>query len=189
MTKRILAVLAIAAATGLACDPYGSDLNGGTPAIQQVVTPDPANAALGAPPNTATAPATPGGPWTLTGVDASANYLVFVILNKLMDGATVQQSTASCVPANNWLTVAESKPAAPCANVGETPTWYACYDPASPDGTKQGASIVIYRSCVPDSTGWGDAEPLTAGTTYTFSGSIKDKQGNALEIPVSLTTN
>lgn len=184
MNKRILAVLAFAAVTGLACDPYGSDLNGGTPQIIGIVTPDPVN---GGEPPAATPPATAGAAWTFTDLDAKNNFLVFVLLNKLMDGATVQQAPGSCVPANAWLTTTQSNPAAACPNAGETATWYSCYDPNSPD-PKQGATIVLYRTCTPDSGQWADAEPLTAGTTYTFRGSIKDKQGNVLEIPVDITT-
>lgn len=191
MNKRILTILAIAAAAAnMACDPYGSDKNGGTPAIIGVVMADADPDTTGPP--TGVAPTATVADWTFApgAVDGSANFILFVLLNKLMDGKTVETTPGEdCTPAGAWLTVNESVPAADCAGqpAGTKPKWFSCYDPASPD-PQQGASIVIYRSCTPNSAGWSDAEPLNAAATYTFSGSIKDKQGNSLSIPVVVTT-
>jgi hypothetical protein len=117
--------------------------------------------------------------------DGDSQFLLFVRLNKLMDGTSIQTAVDDCTPAGNWLTVTETG-TPPACDTG-TPKWFSCYQPSSPSAN-EGASVVIYRACSATSSGWGDAVPLQNGATFTFSGSIKDKAGTVLPIAVTMNT-
>jgi hypothetical protein len=121
--------------------------------------------------------------------DGDSQFLLFVRLNKLMDGTSIQTAVDDCTPAGppptGWLTVTETGTPPACAT--GTPKWFTCYQPSSPSAN-EGASVVIYRSCAATSAGWEDAVPLQNGATFTFSGSIKDKAGTVLPIAVTMKT-
>jgi hypothetical protein len=168
-----------------ACDPY-EDENRDAPRILHAFT---SNAV------TATEGTESGGAWTITGVPggcataADDEPVLWVTFNKLLNGATIQASPtvddtqpaqSGCVPANGWLAVTGTAPPAGSA-------WYSCYSPGSPTET-DGGSVVIYQAPVTGgSDGWADATPVAPGT-YTFSGTVADKQGNQAPINVTMTS-
>jgi hypothetical protein len=159
-----------------ACDPY-EDEKGGTPTVVGVTLTE------GHVPSNAEPPAA-GAAWSVTGEDSAQN-VVFVAANKSLDGASIQTSPADCTPAGGWLTA--TGPAITCE--AGTPTWYTCYQPASPT-PEQGGSIAIFQSCDPISTdgGWFDVAELAPSSTYTFTGTVQDRGGNPLEINVTVNT-
>jgi hypothetical protein len=157
-----------------ACDPY-EDENRDPPRILHAFTSN----AVGATEGTEA-----GGAWTIAGVPGGCAVpddnqpVVWVTFNKLLNGATIQTDPTSCVPAGNWLAVT------PAAGAGNA--WYTCYSPGSPTES-DGGSVVIYQGPAAGSDGWADAVALPAGT-YTFAGTVQDKQGNAAPINVTMTS-
>ncbi len=177
-TKLFSLVLVLATVTG--CDPFASQ-NTGAPVIQAVTLTD------GSAPVEGTVA---GTTWTVTQTDPAQNIL-FVIASKSLDGKTIQtapptaNSFGDCTPANNWLTVASTP------NDTSAGTWFTCYNPGSPIPT-EGASIVIYKGTATIGGVGADwftlSVPLATGTTYTFTGTVKDLQGNNLPIDVVVKT-
>jgi len=185
---RTLATGLLAAATSIAlvgCDPYANEDTSPPVVVGAIANAD--GHAYDAP-----APTT-GTAWSIGGIATvcaapavtAVTPFIFVQASKLLDGRSIQASTADCTPAGNWLAV--SGPALPGAS-----SWYACYSPGSPR-SEQGGSVVIYRGPSGGSAGWTDAEDLDASatvvTTYRFTGTVKDKQGNSLPVDVTATLN
>jgi hypothetical protein len=177
-----------------ACDPY-DDENTGTPQVLSVFasnsgeafegTGDLQNGFTVVTPSTCT-PADGADPEE-TVADASVIYVKF---NKLLDGASIQATPASCVPANNWLTDATTSTVA-----DPTVDWFSCYNPSSPTSS-EGASVIIYPGA--DVTGGVAGEgwftgALPANTSeaivYTLTGTIADKQGNQIPLDITFTVN
>lgn len=170
----IAALVATAALTG--CDPY-DDTAGGTPRILSVF----ASTGSGDGGEAAVEGTLEGdGSYTLDGVDAGPT-VIFIKTNKLLDGASIQTTPTSCVPA-----------AGIALQIGGAPApadWYACYVPSS--GTAaEGASVVIYQGedIAPGVGGHGyfEAANLSAGT-HAISGVIKDRGGNEVPFLVNAT--
>lgn len=111
--------------------------------------------------------------------------VIFVKVNKLLDGASIQTTPDSCVPANSWLTVTRD-------GVPDAAAWFTCYNPATATSA-EGSSIVIYRgeNISPGFSGnlWldqaNDAGTTTAVVDYALTGQVKDKQGNAVDVNIT----
>jgi hypothetical protein len=174
------AILGALVAVGMlaGCDPY-DDESGGQARVISVVLTD------GSTPTEALADAS-GGAITVNGEDAAQN-VVFVVTDRLLNGASIQTSVDDCTPANGWLTVTTTAAPLTC-EAGETAQWYSCYVPSSPV-PEQGGSVAIFQSCVAPNTtdGWFVLGELQPSSTYTFTGSIQDGSGNA--VPVNVTVN
>ncbi|HSD19226.1 MAG TPA: hypothetical protein VLC54_04275 [Anaeromyxobacter sp.] len=111
--------------------------------------------------------------------------VIFVKVNKLLDGASIQTTPDSCVPANSWLTVTRD-------GVPDAAAWFTCYNPSTATSA-EGSSIVIYRgeNISPGFSGnlWldqaNDAGTTTAVVDYALTGQVKDKQGNLVDINIT----
>lgn len=174
MNYRAIAVLGALVAAGITgCDPYESS-PGGTPTVIGAVLSDGGTASEGTAVGTA---------WTVTGDDAAQNALT-IIANKLLDPASIQASVNDCTPAGGWLTV--TGPSITCTT--GTPAWYSCYMPSSPTPA-EGARIVVFQACEPAvDGGWYDVGELVPASTYHFTGNVKDKDGTAMPIDVTVNT-
>lgn len=177
-----------------ACDPYTAE-NKGQPQILSVfvtnaseafeATGDAATGFTVSAPSTCTPAA--GTTAEATVADAVAIYVKF---NKLLDGASIQSTPASCVPANSWLSVA------PGTGGDASAAWFSCYNPSSPTAT-EGSSVVIYPgadvSTGVEGEGWVTTGGLTASSsaaaTYVLTGNVKDKQGNSVPVKINFTVN
>ena len=135
-------------------------------------------------------------------------FILFIRANKLLDGASIQANASSCVPAIAAFDVVQTATDGSSAN--DTASWYACYQPAAALDS-EGGSVVLYRSAARTATaangdvtidgGWfamsneatgakEDYTPYVQGSpkeivTYTFSGSVKDEQGQPLPFKVA----
>lgn len=188
-----------------ACDPY-DDERGGEPEILSVVASggdsdgaaeffDAAlNETSGAYEVTATStctPAVPDDPETTeddsepeaTIADAS---VIYVKMNKLLDGASIQATPESCEPANGWITATKN-------GIDDTANWFSCYSPATATDA-EGASIVLYRgvdvTTGSSGDGWfvqSDSASSSEVNSYTIAGTVQDKQGNPVEINIAYT--
>ena len=177
MNYRASIVLGALLALGIsACDPY-EDENGGAPAIIGVTLSEGSTA-------TEVTQADATGAWAISGEDSAQNVL-FVLTNTLLDGASIQTSPSDCTPAGNWLTV--TGPALTCET--GTPAWYTCYVPSSPQ-PGQGGSIAVFQSCEAPSLdgGWFDIGELAPSSTYRFTGEVRGGNGAALPIDVTVNT-
>ena len=111
--------------------------------------------------------------------------VIFVKVNKLLDGASIQTTPDSCVPANSWLTVTRD-------GVPDAAAWFTCYNPSTATSA-EGSSIVIYRgeNISPGFSGdlWldqaNDAGTTTSVVDYVLTGQVKDKQGNPVEVDIT----
>jgi hypothetical protein len=188
-----------------ACDPYDDEI-GGQPAILSVfasggniddgvVTQEDATGGVDAPwdittTSVCTAPVpddaeTPEDDSVPQRVKPDAG-VIFVKVNKLLDGASIQTAFDSCVPANSWLTV--TRDGVP----DDAGKWFTCYNPSTATSA-EGSSIVIYRgeNITPGFSGalWldqaNDAGTTTAVVNYALSGQVKDKQGNPVDINIT----
>lgn len=192
-----LAVLGLAA---VACDPY-KDPPSGTPAvISAVITGRNAgleNVIFGWP-ATAVGPydgALSGDTWTNfanadghgpTPSPTASSYgriLVFTT-NRLLDGASVEQTPNSCLPVTsaNWtFTVPAGHPT--------NGAWYTCYYPSSPTDTIGASVFVYYSSTAPGPS--TAAIPIRAGRmvagAYSVSGTVKTDSGQDLVLKASWT--
>jgi hypothetical protein len=190
-----------------ACDPY-DDERGGQPEILSVIASggdsdgaaeffDAAlNEASGAYEVTATStctPAVPDDPATTeddsepeaTIADAS---IIYVKMNKLLDGASIQATPESCAPANGWITA--TKNGAP-----DTENWFSCYSPATATDA-EGSSIVLYRgldvTTGSSGDGWfvqSDSASKSEVNTYTIQGTVQDKSGNPIPLSIAYTVD
>lgn len=117
-------------------------------------------------------------------IDADAGTTVFFVkTNKLLDGAKIQTSPVSCVPAPEVALTVNGAPANPDP---ANPSWFTCYYPNT-STTAEGASVVIYHGTdVQALTGFFDSADLAAGT-YTIVATITDKQGNAQTVTINAT--
>ena len=180
-----------------ACDPYDKEV-GGQPSILGVF-------ASGGNSNDgvlAEEDATGGGaaPWDVTSTSVCTAAVpadsvpqrvkpdagvIFVKVNKLLDGASIQTTPDSCVPANSWLTVTRD-------GVPDAAAWFTCYNPSTATSA-EGSSIVIYRgeNISPGFSGnlWldqaNDAGTTTSVVDYVLTGQVKDKQGNPVEVNIT----
>jgi len=192
--KKIIALAALSLSVG-ACDPY-EDEPGGTPQVIQAMV----SGRLSGPWFDNTADGT--GLWTpdtTYGEDAEGNLIevpenpaesagsdgriVVVKTNVLLDGASIEATPQSCVPAGNWLNVTT----APAGLTGGT--WYTCYFPGTPT-TLEGASVLIYYSALAPGVLTANA-PLRAGRLvagdYAMNGTIRAKNGTPIDIRVAFT--
>jgi hypothetical protein len=111
--------------------------------------------------------------------------VIFVKVNKLLDGASIQTTPDSCVPANSWLTVTRD-------GVPDASAWFTCYNPSTATSA-EGSSIVIYRgeNISPGFSGdlWldqaNDAGTTTSVVDYVLTGEVKDKQGNPVDVNIT----
>jgi hypothetical protein len=105
----------------------------------------------------------------------SGSTVFFVKTNKLLDGAKIQASTTSCVPAPEVaLTV----------NGAAVTDWFTCYYPNT-STSAEGASVVIYQGVdVGPLTGYFDSADLVNGF-YTIALTITDKQGNTQDVTIN----
>lgn len=116
--------------------------------------------------------------------------VIFVKVNKLLDGASIQTTPDSCVPTNGWLQVTRSVGGA--TPVADQTAWFTCYNPGTAT-TAEGSSIIIYRgeNITPGFSGalWldqaNDAGTTTAVVDYVLTGQVKDKQGNPVDVNVT----
>lgn len=180
----ILGVLA-AATLLAACDPYSSQSTA-APAVVMVTATSGSYGAY-------TAGTQSGSAWTVadvpstcdatTGAVASDEPLLFATSNQLLDGASIQASTADCTPAGGWLTVT---PAAPIAG----DSWYSCFQPGSPS-PDLGSAVIMFSAASGGAQGWYGASLLPADgdavTTYQYTGSVRDWQGQAMAIDITTT--
>jgi len=180
----ILGVLA--AATPLAaCDPY-EDQSTAAPVVVAVTA---TSGTFGA----YTEGTASAGAWTVAdvpstcaaGVVTSDQPVLFATSNQLLDGASIQMGDLDCTPtgspATPWLT------ATPPAPGGEA--WYSCFSPGSPSPTL-GSSVVIFRSASGGVSRWDTASLTEADndvvTPYTFTGSVRDWQGQSMAVNVTV---
>jgi hypothetical protein len=180
-----------------ACDPY-DDENTGAPDVLSVFasnadeafegTGDLENGFSVVAPSTCT-PVDPEDPTSEEETVADAP-VVYVKFNKLLDGASIQETPASCAPKNEWLTVVTTSTAADPAV-----EWFSCYNPSSPTSS-EGASVIIYPGA--DVTGGAEGEGWFTGglpaskseaIVYTLTGTVADKQGNQIPLDITFTIN
>jgi hypothetical protein len=171
----VLGALLAVGITG--CDPY-EDEKGGAPAVLGVTL------AEGSHEHPIAGTDAGAGAWTVAGDENQQNAL-FITTNKLLDPATIQTSTNDCTPANGWLQV--TGPAITCET--GTPAWYSCYVPSSPS-PQEGASIVVFQACEPvtSDVGYYDIGAFVPSSTYTLTGTVKDRSGADLPINITVTT-
>lgn len=115
---------------------------------------------------------------TYTIADVGAGTTVFFVkTNKLLDGAKIQASTTSCVPAPEVALTVNGAPAT---------GWFTCYYPGT-STTAEGASVVIYQGAdIQPLTGFFDSAALVEGT-YAIAATITDKQGNQQRVTINAT--
>jgi hypothetical protein len=175
-------MIAALAALGLAgCgDPWQGE-NKANPTIARVIAMDPNNLAAFDSTGSVQADKPDGaGVWQVTGLNytnadgqpAQASLLI-VQANKLLNGASIQVSPTDCTPVAGAFTFT---PAAPAGT-----TWYACYNPTSPN-TDQGGSIMFYAGT--DALDPSSAQSFAEGTLVTITGTAKDHQGKSLAVDV-----
>lgn len=156
-------------------DPFGPSFVDGTGSgaawsvtIPSTCTPDPLVAATGA--VTADLP------------------VIFVKVNKLLDGQSIEAPPQGpppqqiCLPAGSppWLTATP-------VPVGES--WRSCYSPGSPT-VAEGSSVVLFKAAAYDgAVPWSAVASLEGAalgdTTYTLGGTVRDKQGQPLGFAVT----
>jgi hypothetical protein len=170
----LLGALALLAA----CDPYKDENKGPLEVLSAFATTwsvDDA-AVSGVVEATATAPNT----YDVGTVD-SGSTVFFVKTNKLLEGAKIQASTASCLPAAEVNLTVNGAPANPDP---ANPTWFTCYYPNTSTST-EGASVVIYQGAdVQPLAGYFDSANLADGT-YAIAATITDKQGNQQRVTLN----
>lgn len=176
--------LALAAA---ACDPYEepSDAN---PAVIRVSVVDATFSQ--ADPVLTEAPDPLDDVWRIADLaspQAPSNHrVVAVTTNKLLDGSSIQATTANCEVAAGAFDFANA-PLTPGA------TWYACYYPSSASAS-WGASILFYQApqhpdpLVVDENRRPGRGVLDYDTTYAIAGSVRDAQGKLLDFELEFTT-
>jgi hypothetical protein len=183
-------MIAALAAIGLAgCgDPWQGG-NKANPEILRVIAMDPNNLAAFDSTGSVQANAPDGaGVWQVTGLNytnadgkpAQASLLI-VQANKLLDGASIQVSPTDCTPAAGSFTFTPADPTTAIAGAPAGTTWYACYNPTSPN-TDQGGSIMFYAGT--DALDPSSAQSFVGGTLVTVTGSVKDHQGKSMAVHV-----
>jgi hypothetical protein len=195
MNRNWLSVGIVAVLLAAACDPY-TEAPGGPASIVSVLTTS-GNAGL-----TATEGVASGGAWvvpppstdptvgvgvpsTCTTADGTLadESIIWVVMNKQINPASVQATTADCTPAGNWLTVT---PAAPAGSA-----WYSCYIPSAPSASEGGSIAIFLAPAATPATGQGEAEPLpgaaNATTAYRVTGNVKDNTGANVPLDATIT--
>jgi hypothetical protein len=121
----------------------------------------------------------------VTLADAS---VIYVKMNKLLDGASIQATPQSCAPANGWITATKN-------GADDTANWFSCYSPSTATEA-EGSSIVLYRgvdvSTGPSGDGWfvqSDSASKSEVNAYTVAGTVQDKQGNPVAINIAYTVD
>lgn len=167
-----------------ACNPW-SDTKGGAPAVLSAFVAG-GNGGDGGTNSVEGVVSEDGTTWTIPGTttcDAGASvaneFVVWVKLNKLIDGATIEQDPNTCVPAGvtrdtrteGWFHVTQVSGTTPVGTAAEeTEHWYSCYYPAT-STTNEGASIVFYRTgATPD---WDHVNPVNGEFDPIYPGSLK----------------
>lgn len=159
-----LGVLALAT---IACDPYTSESKGPLEVLS-------AFAVAGNSSDNATAlfTATGSGPYAIAEVDPGGTVF-FVKTNKTLDGAAIQVTPQSCVPAAA-VNLAVNTTANPAG-------WFACYSPSG-STSAEGGSVVIYQGKdITSQSGYFDQANLVNGF-YAISATITDKQGHTASV-------
>ncbi|MFT3913841.1 MAG: hypothetical protein QM704_06945 [Anaeromyxobacteraceae bacterium] len=213
--KKTLITLAVLGLAAVGCDPY-KDPPSGTPAVISAVITG-RNAGLedlvfGWDPNyvgpyngtlsgdtwtnflngdETTPAADRHGPTRSPSAATYGRILVFTT-NRLLDGASVEQTPNSCLPVTsaNW-TFTGTGPTA-LATAFPTGSWYTCYYPSSPTDTI-GASVYVYYAGTPAAAPGPStaAIPIRAGRMvvgdYVISGTVKTDSGQDLALKAQFT--
>jgi hypothetical protein len=174
--KKLWWVGALALVAG--CDPY-DDEDKGDPQVLSVVATITALAAGEYHADDAIVDENAADGWALAAVPAG--HTVFQVkVNKPLDGASVQSTPTSCVPASGVnLTV----------NGAADATWFTCYNPGS--GTQaESSSVVVYKGSDVVSgvggSGYFNEATITPGT-YAIAFTVRDRQGHSLPVSFSAT--
>jgi hypothetical protein len=169
--KKLLVPLAAITLLASACDPFPAK-PGGDPAIVRVIT---YAGSLG----TSNTVETVSGGNTVSTDFAEPDGTISVQFNKPMDGSTIQLHDNYYTPP---VTVPPTPAVDPCTpavggiNVSEFPAGTTtCYNPSS---ATDGGQIIITPGA-----------PLVYGTTYHVTGTVKDYEGKAITLNVSVTVD
>jgi hypothetical protein len=166
----LLGALALLAA----CDPYKDENKGPLELLSAFATTWSVDDAAVSGVVEATATATATNAYTIADVGAGSTVF-FVKTNKLLDGAKIQASAASCAPAPEVNLTVNGAPA--------DATWFTCYYPNT-STSAEGASVVIYQGAdIRPLAGYFDSAALSPGF-YVIQATITDKQGNAQTVTI-----